>query len=321
MDDIWSKAAEYSALATRLNSDPNIQFIIREEDLERVLKFPDLHVVEMPLKKAALYANRAIILTKPKTFFAAVGDPPETARAQWGGGEISRRLEQLYKNYSQNTAFGEAFYFMPERLNQTIENWSSEEDWYNDESNLFDFAATYNNKLGVEMSLSEPAINNHIFEALNCNGNELSVRNIWLPELKNVPFEALLKLREDEGDSFTRLQFALKQLIADTEELNSETKAKELFQRVDYEVRSFENKMSQIKKSRAVKTYEAILGFSVMGLCLAMPSEVAQIISSAIGIYSGKDFISALFREREQIFELNASDFYVPWLCTRKKAD
>ena len=306
---------DYSHLATQLNSDPNLHFIIREYDMEKALEHPQISEVELALKKCALYAKRAIIVTKSQTFYQALGDHRPNAKSQWSGGKVSIRLEELYNKH--NLASSSVFSFIPEKISRVNEEWE-DDDFSQTETVTYSFKDTYKNVLGINVSLTDPHINRHIFESLDCQSDELSVCNIWLPELKNIPLDILLKLRVDEQDSFERFQYSLKKLIADFSSLDSESKAKEIFQKVDYEIRTFESKFGQIKKERALKTYEAILGLSVMGLCFAVPSETAQIVSSAIGIYGGKGLFSSLFREREQINNIKASDFYVPWLCTKK---
>ncbi len=308
---------KFKDITNKLNSDPNLQFIIREQDLEFALNKSKINDVVISLKKCALYGKRAIIVTMPKTLYIPTGDYRPEAKKQWSEDKVSIRLRDLYEQYNSVPAFKENFYFIPEKIQVTAEEWDNDEFAQYD-IDSFVFSNVYQNKYGINVSLSDPCINQHIFESLNCKGDELSVYNMWLPELKNVPFDILLKLRNEEQDSFTKFHFALKELIASFEDLNSETKLKELFQKVDYEVRTFEDKLKIIKKNRAIKAYEAIVGFSVMGLCLALPSDVAKIISSVIGIYGGNDFIKALFREREQINNIKISDFYIPWLCTKK---
>jgi hypothetical protein len=320
--DSWQMARQYKDLAKNLNADPNLHFVIREDDLDIAITHPELRMVEMVLKKAALYAKRGIILTKPKTFFHATGLAPNPNQADWSSAEISVRLKELYEQFNRASGFSETFYFIPERIIDTVEHWEDENDWDSPiETTCFEFSTEYRNTFGVDMSFSDPAVNSHIFENLQCSSNELSVINVWLPQLVNVPLDVLLRLREDESDSFTRFHFALRKLITDAGDMDSERKVKELFQLVDYEVRSFEAEMNTVRKKRALKAYEAIVGFSIMGLSLALPTPVAQIVLSVIGAYQGKEFIGYLFREREQMYDRKSSDFYVPWLCTKKEKE
>lgn len=303
----------------KLNFDPNLHFIIRENDLERALKKDNYQFIDMALKKAALYAGRAIVLTEPKTYYSTSGVVPSSARDFWSDSNVSNRLRELYKQLGQTPSFSDVFCFFPEKVINENEEWEGDGEWMTAEPvTFFDFSSLYKNRLGIEMSLSDPTINSHIFENLNCTKDEISVINVWLPQIKNIPLDVLLKIREDEADSFSRFQYALRKLITAFGELDTETKAKELFQYVDYEVRLFENRMNQIRKSRLLRACETVIGASVMGLSFALPTDIAKIVLTTIGVYNAKEFISYLFRGHEQVNNQKLSDFYVPWLCAKK---
>ena len=314
---IWQRAEKYKSLLNQLNSDSNLHFIIRESDLEKVIEHQEPPSVEMVFKKSALYARRAIILTEPKTQLSPVGDYNEKAKVQWTKKGISAKLRSVYENYYEVPAFKDSFFLIPERLTAEYEIWDNDE-FYPDKPDIpFDFSTIYANPYGVHMSFGDPNLNAHIFETLQCKAGEVSVFNVWLPQLANIPLDILLKLRDDENEAFRRFHYSLKQLITGFERLDAEAKVKELFQCVDHEVRQFETTMGQIRKARYLKAYELLLGYGILGLCFALPSEISKIISSALGIFSSKEFITHLFREREQIHNLKASEFYVPWLCTK----
>ena len=320
----------YEDIVKELNSDPSLHFIIQEKDLEMAIKNPKPDIAEMVLKKAALYGTKAIILLKEpgkKRYFSS-GHPIYHGGTLIDSGielishqdsHVSESLRSLYSQFNKNSSFHKIFYFLPEQIEEETTGYKDYEHYMPAQYSVTSFLSIYTNKFGIDMTFNDPTINFHIFETLQCKNNELSVLNVWLPQLANVPLDILLKLREDEYDSFIKFQFALKRLIVDSGEVNSETKLKELFQYVDYEVRSFETKMNQIKKSRLLKAYEAVINFSVMGLCFAIPSDVAKLITTYFGLTQGKELISLIFRERERMYELKASDFYVPWLCAKKK--
>jgi hypothetical protein len=83
-------------------------------------------------------------------------------------------------------------------------------------------------------------------------------------------------------------------------------------------VRSFDAKVKQLKKMRVLMALDAVVGICVMGLCMAVPTEVSKLILSFVGTYEGKEFLKMLIQDRGQMSEQRLSDFYVPWLCTRK---
>lgn len=312
----------YQRITTELNYDPNLHFILRQDDMERTLRQPTIQTVEMALKKAALYGKRVVIVGNSQTEYVKDSyNGKDHGKHFWLGGEVSLRLNEIYEKLNRVPTFNETFYFLPERVEEVIETWQSPDDWEStDPRTKFEFDTAYKNKLGIDMSISHPTINTHIFETLHCKSDELSIRNVWLPELKNVPLDVLLKIRANEDDAFTKFQFAIKNLITDTKEIESEAKLLEVFQKVDYEVRAIETKMKQIKKLRSVAAHQAFLGVCAMGLCLALPSEASQIFSSMLGIYGAKEYVSHLLQEPAQIHELKSSDFYVPWMCTRTQS-
>ena len=310
-----------SRLSSKLSSDPNLHFIIRETDLERALEHPDHRALEMVLKTATLYASKGIILTKPVTHYKTPGYSDPNYHNYWGKGEISTKLKTFYNKHARVQSFNKLFHFLPERIEESIEEWIDENEWITATPNvMFDFSTAYNNCWGIGLSFSDPTLNAHIFGTLQCKHDELSVVNIWLPQLSNVPFDVLLKIRADEYSSFKRFQFVLRRLITDTENVSSERKLTELFKYVDYEVRRFDSKMNQLKKTRALRSYQAAVGVSIMGLCLVTPTEIGKMIMSFIGGYELREFMGALFHYHEKVNDMKASDFYVPWLCTTKKA-
>jgi len=109
----------------------------------------------------------------------------------------------------------------------------------------------------------------------------------------------------------------LRKLVIGAGDVDAETKAKEIFQAVDYEVRQFEARMAVVIQQRWAQALQASLGIATMGLTFTLSSEVAKILCAAIGAYQGKDFVGYLFRDRNRIRELRSSDFFLPWLCTR----
>ena len=305
---------DYYQMIDLLNSDPSIHFILRESDLKKAMDDPNTGDVNLALKKALLYAQRAIVLTRTLEAYSGWGtDNLPTIPV------VIPPLENVLKLKDKIPEFDNIFYFIPEKVSdQIIDDDSSDAEF--DERlppTVADFFETYKNRLGINVSFTDPAIYSHLFETKRSN-SKMSVLNVWQPQLSNVPLETLLKIRKDESDSFTRYQHVLRKLIIDENELDSETKIKELFQYVDYETRVLASKMQVITKSQTLKKLGAAVGVSIMGLSFAMPTEIASIVASVVGTYTGKEFFSNLFQEREKINDLKSSDFYVPWLCLAK---
>lgn len=298
-----------------LNSSVELQFTIRETDLEESIKHANSQLVEQVLKKASLYSSKAILLTKRTEFSKLYEEESWHHDHFWGDSEIFDKITTICDGLTNKSLFNKAFVVLPERVVTESEPFDDEEFWTRTE---FEFSKSYNSPNGIDFRLSDPTLSIQVFEG-NTIGDpkDLSVLNIWLPKLSNISLDTLLRIRDDEGDSFQRFQFALKKLICNNK-IDTETSLKELFQNVDYEVRTFEAKLEAIKRSRAMSTYQAILGFSVMGLCFLVPSEIAKTITAILGVYQSKGFIGALIKEYNRAYDLKKSDFYIPWLLTKK---
>lgn len=305
---------DYYQMIDSLNSDPSIHFILSERDLKKAMDDPDTGDVNLALKKALLYAQRAIVLTGIQEAYSGWGtDNSSTIPI------VIPPLEKVLKLKDKIPEFDSIFYFIPERITDQIIDDDSSDAEYAERlpPTSVDFFKAYKNKLGINVSFTDPTVYSHLFE-IKHQTQGISVLNVWQPQLSNIPLETLFKIRVDERDSFTRYQHALRKLIVDAEELDCEMKIKELFQYVDYETRTLASKMQLIAKSQALRKLEAIVGVSLMGLSFALPTEIASIVASVIGTYTGKEFFSNLFQEREKIYDLKSSDFYVPWLCMAK---
>jgi hypothetical protein len=246
---------------------------------------------------------------------SASGAVPDTAVNYWSGEGVSQRLHALYAQNRDLPGFASAFSFVPSQLLGANEEWEGPGEWITATPiPYFDFSKSYKNTTALWVGLKDPVMHAHIFE---CKTDDLSVLNVWLSLLTSVPLEALLRLRVDEEDAFSRFSYALRKLVIGAGDVDAETKAKEIFQAVDYEVRQFEARMAVVIQQRWAQALQASLGIATMGLTFTLSSEVAKILCAAIGAYQGKDFVGYLFRDRNRIRELRSSDFFLPWLCTR----
>lgn len=302
--------SEIKSEADVLGASHTLNFVMDEHDIEKALVSPTAPDVIMSLKKGVLYAQNTIIITQPWKFLNKL--MPDGEHKRWNKGIVSSSLKTIYGDIEKTQGFRNTIHILPSKIVQIEEEWEDEDNWFiAGEEEMFEFTTTHKGEYGIDVRFTDPIVANQIFET--------SVVNVWLPHLANIPLDILLKLRSDEQDSFARLHYVLQKLIADSKDISSNAKLKELFQHVDYEVRTFEAKMNTIRKSRALKEVEMLIGFSIMGLCLTVPSDVGELISATIGAFQGKDFVGHIFRIREQINDLHASDFYVPWLLTQNK--
>jgi hypothetical protein len=306
--------SSYKSLVEQLNSDPNHHMVIRGAELNISYAAQQPAALETFLKKLILYAPRAILVTDAQEILHASGSPPPTAgHFERGYSTAVQSLQELVRKANYPDIF-----FLPSKVQQWITNYSSDDSVGDASEPITSFNFDwYQNPFALEVVLRDPVISHHMLEILNCATDEAKVINVWLPRLSNIPTEVLMKLKADEMHAFQRFHTALKSLVSDRKQLTSEALAKELFQQVDYEVREFEDKMRKIARSQALKNYEVAVGLSAIGLCLALPSDIAKIITSVIGAYQVKDFIQNLFQARDQKDEMKLSGFYIPWLCTK----
>ena len=107
-------------------------------------------------------------------------------------------------------------------------------------------------------------------------------------------------------------------MIVGEEKLN-ENKLKEILEEVNQEIRIFNEKLKTIKKSRLLTAYETAIGLTTMGLCFAIPSEIAKVISALIGTYNSKALVSSFFSTKRKKIEFRNNDFYIPWKLTTMK--
>jgi hypothetical protein len=304
-----------------------LHFIYREADLQEGLAEGRLEPgVVTALNKGLLYADRTVVLTRALTVHRS-GGANMFGNAIEGSDDFERLTEEpeivravvaLSKSPGLKSQFERQFLFVPEKVvieeSEGVDEYNRWE-WKSSSRAVLDFSSQYTNKFGVNVSFRDPRVKAHMFETQGHGATDVSVLNVWLPQISCLPLHVLLRLRRDEHDSFERMHFALKGLVRDASSLTDEVRLKEIFQRVDYEVRTFDNQLRRIKKARCLKAYESLLGFAVMGLCMSVPSEAAKLISTFLGTYQAKELMGSLFRAREQVNDLEASDFYVPWLC------
>ena len=307
-------AEQLLKLVSHFNDARKVEFLVNSRIFPEANRYePTGKKVETLLKKLAIYADKVIFLLPD----VAAGNAQESQN-------MVIRLEELASAHISSTEFQEIFYFLPEKVVPRIEAVS---DFFDDGGAsgdmligdpAFDFEVTYHNEYGYYIDLSDFQIQSHVFELSECNAEAPSVLNVWLPCIENIPLEVFLQIRNDEHDAFVRLQHAVKKILRETNGIDSTTKVKELFETVDYETRAYEARMQKVKRSRALRKYEMLIGACVMGVGLALDSHVMKIIMSVIGSYSLKGVIDNAFRDRERIDDLSQSDFHIPWMLNKE---
>lgn len=314
-------AKEYERLVKALNQSNSIQFIIDEEAIPYTGDLNEFYLnAQTMLKKLAVYADKVIILKRVLDYehgenwnASVITDDIKDKSVIKSNSKVTAFLDSLPKDLRRSIDFKNMFYFIPSCIQETeIHDAMGFSNYY------FQFQDHYNNASGVYVSTKSEAIRAHLLEKKLLETRDLVVQNIWLPSIVNIPFEVFLRVRRDEHDSFARYQYALKKFLADRKSIESTTKLKELFEYVDYETRTFDAKLQNVKKSRALRSYEVAIGLCVLGLTCFLPRDISQQIMAVLGAYQGKEAVGFVLRQKETMNDLKVSDFYVPWLYNKK---
>jgi hypothetical protein len=309
----------YPELIADLNADPRHQFIVSGRELELKLSSTN---AETFLTTLMLYAPMTLVLTPEERGYKHVMSPIPVSDSLPNDTE-TLRLRALVESTGSR-----GFHFLPERVVSQVDDYGESETWpgtYDHEE--FSFEKTYSNRLGLEFSLSDPAILSHalrprISDRLCCRPSDIGIIKAWLPTLCNLPAQWLAKLQADEEASFARFHGALRRFLGKLpNDLTSEQRIKEMFEEVDHEVRAYEAKMLEISRKQSLRRFEVVVGVTAMALCTAMPSDVAKVVMAAIGTYQVRDFVKHLLQPGVERLQLKSGDFYVPWLCARKSND
>lgn len=301
----------------RLSEEPSLQFVFFESDLPNSNAQSDDYaaLLEQYLKKMAAYAHRILFV------FQASHAPAKG----WTGPAALQYRSKLFQSMGEKmqSAFSRTFFFLPDQVH--VGDWIRDpDDCGSDDSEFFSsvaliFSEEYKNRSGYFLRLNQYSVlQKHFLEHNPANEARNSAVNVWLPNIRNVPIDVLLRIREDHQDSFSRYQFALGQFMSNSRAMDSEQKLNELFAKVDYETRQYSEKLKAISRSSALRTYQMIVGASIAGLAFSVDSEVAKLITSFVGAYQGKEYLSAIFQNAERRSDLRSSDFFIPWLLNEK---
>lgn len=291
-------------LARVLEAEPTLHFVLPYSALKKVAGSAPLVI-----KKCLLYSSRTIILTPPVEYATPTGDYRENVSTNW-----------LIRPTAALAAFGipitgaiaeDLIVELPESIVEKYEVWSNDDFYEDPPRTLFNFADSYGKVDSLQVLLADPVLGAQFAERLR--QIDFSVINLWLPTLSGVSITDLLKLRLDEYDAFTRMHVSLRRFAATLPSIGSEAKLKELMQEVDLQVRKLDERFTELKKRHSRSLAEAAVGVAVVGLLLLVPAEIGRLLSAFIGSYQTKEFIQSVFRYREQLHDLKASDFYAAW--------
>jgi hypothetical protein len=310
---------QYRRSVAELNSTPSLHFIYNEKDIESFVAEVDSHGnTLMAVKKGLLYANHIVILTKERVVLHKYGDGTDNNFDDYDllfeESNTQRRVSKSLDYEKDKERLLRYTTFLPEKL--TYEEHYTDSFYHTEDSayTVFDFKQEYHNKAGVQIALSTPNTKNHIFEKYHDSAMHTGIINVWLPEIRDIPLETLLRIRQDEADSFIRFQHSIKKFLNGLNGFDSEAMLLELFQHIDYHVREMEQKMINLSKMKALASINAIVGSALMGLTFFLPPDVARAVIAVLGGFQLKEYKDKLSEIYDKRNELKSSDFYVPWL-------
>ncbi len=300
----------YKAALKTICAYPRHHFLLRTSHVDA----SSISEIDLALSRLILYSPHAIVVGQREGDLNVLGGMyVDSSRESTTSHSATFRL-------LQSRAQGiPRILFLPDRDEETFSDYMESDHADAQYSTThFSFDEEYDDQHGLAVSLKTLSDSPCIWQSLNTGSSDASTLTMLLPDLRNVPPPELARLRDDEGDAFERFHGVMTEFFSrKSTEVSSETQMKELLQYVHDGTRDFGARMQILSSRASLKRYEAAFGATAMGLCFAVPSDVARIILSVIGAYSTRDFVKELFSLRDERAAMKLSPFYVPWKCTR----
>lgn len=300
-NDISSSIRKLSERARLLAADPGLKFVLREAEFQG-----DGVANSILLRKLLLYAPTTVLITKEARYVTPVGDHRPNASVNWASIPKSLLLTSDELAALERDA-SEFCLHMPERVIEEQETWDNDEFYRDGESVVFSIDSHWDFGNALTVHLNDPFIRQQLTES------SLSVINTRLPVLKNIPTADFLLLRKDEAESFSAMHHVLQTLAMRLPQADSNNKIKLLLQEVDQNVRRIERRFQEITRKHRASLAEVVVGVSVIGICMSIPSDFAKALSAFVGSYQVKEFVRNLFRKKEELSALELSEFYAAW--------
>jgi hypothetical protein len=136
---------------------------------------------------------------------------------------------------------------------------------------------------------------------------------IFLPHLKHVDMQAIVRLRKDERDAFIRYHQYLSNFFRDSAAVNDEGSIVDLLQKIDEGVRKTEATLNRVTKKETYSGSGVAVGLLSMGLGLFMPPDIAEYIRAVVGGATASAGLQYLSSRHASLAEVKDADFYFPW--------
>jgi hypothetical protein len=145
---------------------------------------------------------------------------------------------------------------------------------------------------------------------------------LLMPSVRNLSIEDLSRIREDNEDSFARMQYALKRYLDGLSEFESEAQFRHLIEEVDHECRSVESDLRRVKRKHQRTLGGMVVTAGVLGVAATVglvDPGLSTALTAAIGSVSATDILSDRLQKIDGREDLKRSAYWIAW--TVQQAD
>lgn len=205
-----------------------------------------------------------------------------------------------------------------ENLIVPIASYSFRED-IGDFGHRDDVTETQIGKEILHLNLSIEEIEKQFFESPNLDyKSPPGSVEIFLPHLKTVDMQTIVRLRRDEQDAFIRYHRYLSDFFRDSAVISNERSIVDCLQRIDEGVRETDVALNLLKKKNIYNGLALSVGLSSVALCLFLPSEIAEYIRAVVGGATGVAALHYVASTQDSSAKIKNADFYFPWLLHKE---
>lgn len=136
---------------------------------------------------------------------------------------------------------------------------------------------------------------------------------LLLPQVRELPIESILSLRNDRGEGFERFQYQLSYFLRKSDKADSEQTLIDLLEHIDAEIYQLRSEFDDIAKKKRLQVHSLAYSFGVLALVFVLPSEIYKSIAALFGSSS---ILKSLQNIRLLDFEkarLRTHSFYFPY--------
>jgi hypothetical protein len=102
--------------------------------------------------------------------------------------------------------------------------------------------------------------------------------------------------------------------------ITNDSQYRSIIEEVEYQTNVLHSKLETIRKSRALRAYDMLIGTTMFVLAAILPTEVAKLLGSVIGAYSFKNFTDGILKQIQDKRNLLEGDYFIPWKIDAENA-